>query len=95
MREWTKGTRRRSGLQRYASFLLTEGVCDTEVSYELANLLESQKGLIAKLLIEGYDRREIAAKMSRSVGWVQREISRLLMVSEMQEIIQRHKKMIK
>lgn len=95
MREWTKGVRKRDGLKRLLSFLKIEGSPSTEYSYELRDLLKSSKGVIVKLLLEGHDRREIAEKMSRSVGWVQKEISRLLMVPEMKVIISRHKKIVK
>lgn len=95
MREWTKSTRRREGLQRFLVHLNLMGNQDVSVSEELKALLESDRGMLVQLLIEGFDRREIAVKMQRSVGWVQKEIARLLMKPEMQEIISRHKRIVK
>lgn len=95
MRQWTKGVRQRDGLKRLLLFLKIEGTPNREFSHELIGLLKSSKGKLTRFLIEGYDRREIAEKMGRSVGWVQKEISRLLMLPEMQTIIARHKKIIK
>lgn len=95
MREWTKCSRRCEGLQRFLVHLKVVGHQDVSISEELGTLLKSDRGVLVRLLIEGHDRREIATKMQRSVGWVQKEIQRLLMEPEMRTILSRHKRIIK
>lgn len=95
MREWTKGSRRGEGLKRFLVHLKLVGDQDIAISEELNILLESDKGVLVKLLLEGYDRREIAKEMRRSVGWVQKEIQRLLREPEMRAILSRHKRIVK
>lgn len=96
MREWTKGAREKDGLKRFLAHLSVEGPSNhtPKCSPELVDLLNSSKGDIVRYLIEGYDRREIAEKMCRSVGWAQKEIFRLVNLPEMQTIISRHKKIV-
>lgn len=95
MREWTKNSRRRDGLQRFLVHLKLMGNQDIFVSEELSALLESDRGVLVKLLIEGYDRREIAENMQRSVGWVQKEIQRLLAEPEMRVILLRNRRIVR
>lgn len=91
LREWTKRKRERDRLYLYR--FETEQLQEfrEEPSRQLKELLSGPKGKLVSFLIAGNTRREIADKMQRSVGWVQKEIQRLMVFRPMQEIVRDYK----
>lgn len=87
LREWTKRKRERERLYLYSFEVEQDQEFEEEPSEQLKELLSGAKGKFVRLLIEGNTRREIAEKLCRSVGWVQKEIQRLMSLRLMQEIV--------
>lgn len=91
LREWTKRKRERDRLSLYHFEIKQEQDFEEKPTEQLKELLSGPKGKLVELLIDGNTRREIAEKLNRSVGWVQKEIQRLMSLQQMREIVRDHR----